>query len=206
MSTRALSGIRISAIRLAVLVLGLFMAAPVWAAGNLEVAAAARAQIGRTLVYDPAYVQLAYPLGDVPIARGVCTDVVIRALRAVDVDLQQRVHEDMAANFALYPTAWGLSRPDANIDHRRVPNLMTYLTRQGKALPATRAAADYAPGDIVTWRLDNGRPHIGIVSAQADSDSGNPLVIHNIGWGAQEEDMLFDYDITGHYRWFAAEP
>ena len=172
------------------------------AADNLDIVAAARAQIGRTLIYDPSYERLAYPMGDVPLLRGVCTDVVIRALREVEIDLQQRVHEDMVPNFARYPADWGLARPDSNIDHRRVPNLRTYLERQGKSLSVTAKARDYLPGDLVTWRLDSGRPHIGIVSDKSNISSGNPLVIHNIGWGAQEEDVLFDYRITGHYRWF----
>jgi len=145
-------------------------------------------------------------MGDVPLLRGVCTDVVIRALRATGVDLQQLVHEDMKTGFADYPRDWGLGGPDANIDHRRVPNLMTYFRRQGKSLPAGNDASDYAPGDIVTWRLDSGRPHIGIVSDERDISSGAPLVIHNIGWGAREENVLFDNEITGHFRWFRTLP
>lgn len=176
--------------------------APALASDNRDIAVAARQQIGQTLVYDPDYAQITYPMGDVPLLRGVCTDVVIRALRALDVDLQQLVHEDMKASFASYPRNWGLAKPDANIDHRRVPNLMTFFKRQGKSLPVSGYAGDYEPGDVVTWRLDGGRPHIGIVSDAKDASSGTPLVIHNIGWGAREEDVLFDYQITGHYRWF----
>lgn len=169
--------------------------------GNHDLVTAARAQVGETLVYDPGYQRLDYPMGDVPRWRGVCSDVVIRALRAVDVDLQVLVHQDMKQNFASYPPLWGLSRPDRNIDHRRVPNLAAYLKRQGKAQPVTDLAADYQPGDIVAWRLASGRPHIGIVS-DALTASGEPLIIHNIGWGTQEESGLFDYQITGHFRWF----
>ena len=172
------------------------------AVGNLDIATAARAQIGQTLTYNPDYERIAYPMGDVPLSRGVCTDVVIRALRAVDVDLQRLVHEDMVAHFASYPRDWGLLKPDSNIDHRRVPNLRVYFNRQGRALPVSANPSEYAPGDIVTWRLESGRPHIGIVSDAVDAQSGNPFVIHNIGLGAREENVLFDYEITGHYRWF----
>lgn len=171
------------------------------AAGNHDLVTAARAQVGETLVYDPGYQRLDYPMGDVPRGRGVCSDVVIRALRAVDIDLQVLVHQDMKKNFATYPPLWGLDRPDRNIDHRRVPNLAAYLTRQGKAVAVTAAAADYRPGDIVTWRLASGRPHIGIVS-DALAANGEPLIIHNIGWGTREESGLFDNTITGHFRWF----
>ncbi|TXH66614.1 MAG: DUF1287 domain-containing protein [Lysobacteraceae bacterium] len=161
--------------------------------------AAARRQIGVTLHYDPAYVVLAYPNGDVAQNRGVCTDVVIRALRTQGLDLQQRVHEDMRANFALYPRKWGLRGPDRNIDHRRVPNLQTWFERQGWDLAASDRAADYRAGDLVTWMLPGNLPHIGIVS-ERKSRSGAPLIIHNIGRGAREENILFDYPITGRYR------
>jgi uncharacterized protein YijF (DUF1287 family) len=171
------------------------------AAGNHDLVSAARAQVGETLIYDPGYQRLDYPMGDVPRGRGVCSDVVIRSLRAVDVDLQVLVHQDMKKNFADYPPFWGLDRPDRNIDHRRVPNLAAYLTRQGKAVPVTAVAADYQPGDIVAWRLASGRPHIGIVS-DALAANGEPLIIHNIGWGTREESGLFDNAITGHFRWF----
>jgi hypothetical protein len=164
--------------------------------------AAARAQVGVTLTYDSSYRRIAYPMGDVPIDRGVCSDVVIRAFRAIGLDLQERVHRDMARHFALYPKTWGLSAPDANIDHRRVPNLATWFKRQGYALPVSQDAAAYQPGDIVTWVLSGGQPHIGIVSDRRSADDARPLVIHNIGWGAQEEDTLFAYRITGHFRAF----
>lgn len=161
---------------------------------------AARAQIGVTLTYDAAYTDLPYPGGDVPKDRGVCTDVVVRAFREQGVDLQKQVHEDMARNFSEYPKKWGLKKPDANIDHRRVPNLMTYFRRQGWSQAISRKAEDYTPGDLVTWDLVPGTlPHIGIVSDRKSPD-GTPLILHNIGQGAQEEDILFKYTITGHYR------
>lgn len=163
---------------------------------------AARTQVGVTLGYDPAYRRIAYPGGDVPLATGVCTDVVIRALRAQGLDLQQRVHEDMRRHFSAYPRHWGLKRPDPNIDHRRVPNLMTWFDRQGLSLKVGQAAADYQPGDIVTWDLGRGLQHIGIISDRR-SREGTPLALHNIGQGTQEEDILFRWPILGHYR-FAA--
>lgn len=167
--------------------------------------AAARDRLEARVRYDGRYVGLDYPGGDVPDNIGVCTDVVIRSLRAAyDLDLQKLVHEDMKANFSKYPTNWGLTRTDKNIDHRRVPNLETYFTRAGQALPITDAPSDYKPGDIVSWRLDSnsgsgGLPHIGIVSERL-SRRGTPLVIHNIGRGPEESDMLFDHRITGHFR------
>lgn len=163
---------------------------------------AARTQVGVTLGYDPAYRRIAYPGGDVPLATGVCTDVVIRALRAQGLDLQQRVHEDMRRHFSAYPRHWGLKRPDPNIDHRRVPNLMTWFDRQGLSLEVGQAAADYQPGDIVTWDLGRGLQHIGIISDRR-SREGTPLALHNIGQGTREEDILFRWPILGHYR-FAA--
>lgn len=158
--------------------------------------AAARQQVGVTILYDPAYVVLGYPGGDVPAERGVCTDVVIRALRHDGVDLQQRLHEDMRSNFARYPRNWGLARPDRNIDHRRVPNLEVWFTRQGWQLPA---ASDYQPGDLVTWRLPGGAPHIGIVSDRRAAD-GTPLILHNINRGTREENVLHSWPINGHFR------
>jgi uncharacterized protein YijF (DUF1287 family) len=167
-----------------------------------KLVAAARAQVGVTLIYDSSYRRIAYPMGDVPLERGVCSDVVIRAFRATGVDLQEQVHRDMVRHFAAYPKAWGLSAPDANIDHRRVPNLATWFKRQGYALPVGQDAAAYRPGDIVTWDLGSGTPHIGIISDRRSAEDGRPLVIHNIGWGAREEDALFAYRITGHFRAF----
>ena len=155
---------------------------------------AARSQIGRTVRYDPAYTALDYPMGDVPIAKGVCTDVVVRALRQQSIDLQQLVHQDMKANFSAYPNRWGLKRPDPNIDHRRVPNLEVYFTRHGWAVQD-----GYRAGDIVTWRLaGSGLPHIGIVSDRKQGDT--PLIIHNIGAGTREGDILFRHEIAGYFR------
>lgn len=157
---------------------------------------AARQQVGVTVHYDPAYVVLIYPGGDVPVERGVCTDVVIRALRDEGLDLQQRLHEDMHRNFAGYPQNWGLSRPDRNIDHRRVPNLETWFRRQGWLLSA---GSDYRAGDLVTWRLPGGLPHIGIVSDRHGA-GGRPLILHNINRGTREEDVLHAWPISGHFR------
>lgn len=159
----------------------------------------ARAQIGVTTSYDPAYRKLAYPGGDVPKETGVCSDVVVRAFRGLAIDLQKEVHEDMKAAFEQYPRKWGLARPDSNIDHRRVPNLMTYFKRQGWSIVASKTASDFLPGDIVAWNLSGGVTHIGIVSDRK-SDQGTPLVIHNIGGGVKEEDILLRYEIIGHYR------
>jgi len=165
------------------------------------IAAAAKSQIGKTLHYDPAYVRLAYPGGDVPIERGVCSDVVIRAFRQIEIDLQVKVHEDMKRAFDRYPKVWGLSHPDKNIDHRRVLNLTTYFSRAGFSLPLSKDAAQYLPGDIVAWRLDNGLPHIGIVADQMNSKKTAYMVVHNIGAGTRLEDVLFEYKIIGHFRY-----
>ena len=166
----------------------------------LDLVAAARAQVGVTLFYDPSYQQIAYPMGDVPMVRGVCSDVVIRAFRTVGIDLQQELHRDMKRHFAAYPKNWGLAKPDSNIDHRRVPNLATWFKRQGYDLPVSQDARAYHPGDIVAWVLGGGQAHIGIVSDRRSEDGARPLVIHNIGWGAREDDALFEYRITGHFR------
>ncbi|MFY0680206.1 MAG: DUF1287 domain-containing protein [Thalassovita sp.] len=170
-------------------------------AWSAELIAQAQAQIGVTLTYDGSYQALSYPDGDIPRARGVCTDVVIRALRdAHGIDLQKRVHEDMKRAFSSYPNNWNLSRPDKNIDHRRVPNLRAYFKRQGAALEVSTDPAAYLPGDIVTWTLGPGLPHIGIVSDQMTPDAARPLILHNVGAGTRKEDFLFRYPITGHYR------
>lgn len=167
---------------------------------------AARSQIGKTVLYDPAYVGLDYPGGDVPIERGVCTDVVVRALRdSLGMDLQKLVHEDMKSAFSQYPTKWGLSRPDRNIDHRRVPNLETWFERQGYSAGVSDDPADYLPGDLVTCLVGGNQPHIMIVSDSA-TPSGVPLVIHNIGSGTKEEDRLFAFPLSGHYRIQTDEP
>lgn len=156
-----------------------------------------------TKQYDPNYTVLAYPNGDVPLEKGVCTDVVIRAMRAAKVDLQKEVHEDMRANFAVYPKKWGLKRADSNIDHRRVPNLHTFFTRRNKSLAITDQAANYKPGDVVAWDLNGkGLTHIGVVSNLWNDATKRYLIIHNIGRGAQTEDVLFDWKIIGHYRYF----
>lgn len=169
-----------------------------------KIVVAARAQVGVTLTYDPAYVAMSYPGGDLPRGRGVCTDVLIRALRdALSVDLQKLVHEDMRANFPAYPKIWGLSRTDRNIDHRRVPNLRTFLKRRGCELPLSRPAPDpgeFLPGDIVTCTVPPNLPHVMVVSDRRTAD-GVPLMIHNIGAGTREEDVLMRFPLTGHYRW-----
>jgi uncharacterized protein len=163
--------------------------------------AAARRQVGVTLAYDPAYSQLAFPGGDVDRAKGVCTDVLIRAYRdALGVDLQALVNADMKADFGAYPKHWGLRRPDRNIDHRRVPNLATFWTRQRARLPVSSDPADWRPGDIFTAMTGGRFPHTGIVSDRTTA-AGRPLVIHNIGRGAREEDALFDHVLTGRFRW-----
>ena len=162
---------------------------------------AARRQVGVTLTYDPAYTVLRFPNGDVDRAKGVCTDVVIRAFRdALGQDLQALVNADMRANFGAYPKNWGLGRPDRNIDHRRVPNLATYWRRHGAALPVTDDPADWRPGDIFTQMVGGRLPHTGIVSDRKDT-TGVPLVLHNIGGGTREEDALFKHKLTGHFRW-----
>ncbi len=153
------------------------------------------------VVYDSSYFSIPYPGGDVPADRGVCTDVVIRAYRKMGIDLQKEVHEDMKANFGLYPKNWGLTRPDRNIDHRRVPNLMVFFSRFGSTLPVTDRAEDYGPGDIVCWDLGGGVTHIGIVSGRRSGDGKRHLIIHNIGAGQVMEDCLFGYKIIGHYRY-----
>ena len=154
--------------------------------------------------YDPAYVKIPYPDGDVPAGTGVCADEVIRPYRAVGVDLQKEVHEDMKQNFSAYPRRlrWLAWRPDANIDHRRVPNLMVFFSRKGETLGITNRAEDYTPGDLVTWDLGGNVPHIGIVVDQKSAASGRYMIVHNIGQGPRMEDVLFNWKITGHYRYF----
>ena len=162
---------------------------------------AARERTYEDVRYDPKYVKLSYPMGDVSADTGVCTDVVIRTFRAAyDYDFQKAIHEDMRANFSVYPKAWGLSRPDKNIDHRRVPNIEKFLKRKNAAVPITKNPEDYRPGDIVTWRLGGRLPHIGIVSDKK-TEWGTPLIIHNVGAGPVEDDLLFNTDIHGHFRY-----
>lgn len=165
--------------------------------------AAALAQTNDSVTYNGVYFKIAYPMGDVPAQYGVCTDVIIRAYRKLDIDLQQLVHEDMRANFAFYPAKrnWNQTKTDTNIDHRRVPNLQTFFTRHGKKLSASNTPEDYQAGDLVTWMLPGNLPHIGIVTDQRSADGQRPLIVHNIGAGPKLEDMLFDYSITGHYRY-----
>ena len=167
-----------------------------------QFAAAALERTQHAVRYDPAYVRLAYPGGDVPADTGVCTDEVIRAYRAIGIDLQKEVHDDMAANFAAYPRKWGRRGPDPNIDHRRVPNLMVFFSRKGESLPITDRAADYAPGDLVTWNLGGGLTHIGMVADRKMLFTRRYMIVHNIGAGPKMEDVLFDWKITGHYRYF----
>lgn len=153
-----------------------------------------------TIVYDPSYFSIPYPNGDIPQNKGVCTDVIIRAFRKVGIDLQKEVHEDMVANFEAYPKNWGLKHTDKNIDHRRVPNLMCFFNRRGKEVAITQKATDYKLGDIICWNLGGGITHIGIV-VKKDAN-GNPLILHNIGGGQVIEDVLFLYEIIGHFRYF----
>jgi len=151
--------------------------------------------------YNPAYIVIPYPMGDVPSNTGVCTDVVIRAYRIIGIDLQKEVHEDMRTNFNAYPSNWGLRKPDTNIDHRRVPNLMTFFSRNGKSLPITQNPKDYKPGHIVCWDLGGGVTHIGIVINKKSDDEQRYLIVHNIGSGQVVEDCLFAYRIIGHYTY-----
>jgi hypothetical protein len=167
-----------------------------------KINAATIEQTTQTTSYDASYVKLDYPNGDVPINTGVCADVVVRAFRKAGIDLQKELHEDMKKNFSKYPKKWGARRPDTNIDHRRVPNLMTWFDRRGKSLLITKDAKDYLPGDVVAWELDNGLPHIGMVSKIKVENSDRYAIVHNIGLGARLEDVLFAWKITGHYRYF----
>jgi uncharacterized protein YijF (DUF1287 family) len=164
---------------------------------------AAREQVGVTTSYDSRYRKIAYPGGDVEPTTGVCSDVVIRSFRKLGIDLQRSVHEDMQQDFRAYPQSWGLRGPDTNIDHRRVPNLMKFFDRIGKSRPISSSSADYLPGDIVAWNLGGGVTHIGVVSDKKTMISRTPLIIHNIGAGVKEEDVLFSYKIIGHYRYFS---
>lgn len=181
-----------------------FLEASAW---SKKLVGSAERQIGETVTYDPAYANLAFPGGDIPRVRGVCTDVVIRAMRdAHGVDLQLLVNSDMKSAFDSYPKKWGLRQPDSNIDHRRVPNLQHYFQRIGAEQQISRDARHYRPGDIVTWKLPGNLDHIGIVTDRPNRDSTRPLVVHNIGAGTRLQDMLFSYEITGHYRLEAADP
>lgn len=174
-------------------------AAPAGFADKLVSAARERTEFDVT--YDGSYRALAYPMGDVPSNIGVCTDLIVRAYRAVGVDLQQLVHEDMESDFGAYPANWGLRSTDRNIDHRRVPNLQAFFRRHGEILEIGTDASAYSAGDVVTWMLPGNLPHIGVVSDSRSVSGVRPLVIHNIGSGPTEEDVLFSYPITGHYRY-----
>ena len=167
---------------------------------QLKLAQEAKTLTYNQVTYDPQYFKIAYPNGDVPANKGVCTDVVIRAYRKMGIDLQQLVHEDMKANFGLYPKNWGLKSTDKNIDHRRVPNLMVFFERKGQKLNISNDAKNYLPGDIVCWNLGGGITHIGIVSNQFTDDKKRYKIIHNVGGGQVLEDFLFNYKIIGHYR------
>jgi len=159
-------------------------------------------QVGKTTGYDPSYQNLDYPNGDVPIETGVCSDVIVRAFRKGGIDLQKEVHEDMKLNFSTYPTRWGLAVPDANIDHRRVPNLETFFARKGKSLATNSDSENFLPGDVVMWDLGTGQDHVGIVVNVWYKPSQHYLIVHNIGGGTRMEDALFTWKITGHYRYF----
>ena len=169
-----------------------------------KLVAAAIERTHHSVRYVSDYLQIPYPGGDVPADTGVCTDEIIRSYRAVGIDLQKEVHEDMAGNFSAYPHKWRwlLARPDPNIDHRRVPNLMVFFARKGQTLPISTRAEEYSPGDLVTYDLGRGVPHIAIVVDRKAPQTGRYMVVHNIGEGPKMEDVLFNWKITGHYRYF----
>lgn len=168
-----------------------------------DITAALIERTTHNITYNGAYYSIGYPGGDVPSNIGVCTDVIIRAYRTLGVDLQERVHEDMQAHFTHYPSKriWGLSKPDKNIDHRRVPNLQVFFKKHGAVLAKSTNPNDYKVGDIVTWMLPGSLPHIGMVVSASTEEGDNPLIVHNIGRGPEKSDMLFAYPITGHYRY-----
>ncbi len=168
---------------------------------GMRLAEAALERTKAEVRYDGRYLRIPYPGGDVPAHLGVCTDVVIRAYRSLGIDLQRDVHEEMLENFSAFPNLWGLEAPDPNIDHRRVPNLRVLFMRRGESLAVSDHPDIYAAGDLVTWTVGGHRPHIGIVSDRRSGDGERPLIVHNIGEGPRLEDMLFDYPITGHYRY-----
>jgi uncharacterized protein YijF (DUF1287 family) len=190
--------------RILLLLIGVTVFLPVHA-GLFEedIIAAAIERTNHSVRYDGSYVSISYPGGDVPESTGVCTDVVIRTYRVLGTDLQQLVHEDISRDFDAYPSRriWGLQHPDRNIDHRRVPNLQAFFQRKGDVLPITDNPGDYSPGDLVTWMLPGNLPHIGIVTDKQHPGTANPMIVHNIGFGPKLEDMLFDYPITGHFRY-----
>ena len=171
---------------------------------SIKLVQAAKERTKHIVRYDGSYRKIGYPNGDVPDNVGVCTDVVIRSYRELGIDLQKDIHEDMKENFEKYPKLWGLAKPDTNIDHRRVPNLQTLFKRKGILLTITKDPNDYVSGDMVTWLLPGNLPHIGIVIGPSSEDGDKPLIVHNIGAGPVIEDILFDYQITGHYRYYGA--
>jgi uncharacterized protein len=173
-----------------------------------QLADAAVERTHHSVRYDPSYVRIPYPGGDVPADTGVCTDEVIRAYRALGIDLQKEVHEDMEKNFSAYPgkRTWQVSQPDPNIDHRRVPNLKVFFSRKGEVLAIAPRGEDFSPGDLVTWDLGGGVPHIGIVTDRKSEQTGRYMVVHNIGRGPMLEDVLLNWTITGHYRYFGPNP
>lgn len=183
--------------------LAMLVAVPAWGQAGFQdrLADSALVLTRQKVQYDASYFRIAYPNGDVPADRGVCTDVVIRAYRKLGIDLQKEVHEDMKAAFSQYPANWGLTTPDPNIDHRRVPNLMTFFKRHGSVVPVSADADDYRPGDVVCWNLGGGINHIGIVSKKRSSDGQRPMIVHNIGGGQVLEDCLFEFKVIGHYRY-----
>ena len=172
---------------------------------GLRLSAEADERATQSVVYDASYQRIAYPNGDVAADRGVCADEIVRAYRLLGIDLQRLVHEDMRRAFSDYPKRWGLRAPDKNIDHRRVPNLATFFERHGTSLAVSTDGNHYKPGDVVAWALVDGRPHIGMVTERRSSDGKRPLVLHNIGFGPQIEDMLFGLKITGHYRYHGTD-
>ena len=170
-------------------------------AQNITLSDAALVLTKQQVTYDPSYYSISYPNGDIPNSKGVCTDVIIRAYRMLDIDLQREVHEDMKANFNKYPKIWGLTSTDKNIYHRRVPNLMKFFERHGSVKVKSTNSSDYLPGDIVCWNLSGGITHIGIVINKRTNDGKRNLIVHNIGAGQVIEDCLFDFKIIGHYRY-----
>jgi hypothetical protein len=168
-----------------------------------DLVAAAVERPRHQVTYDPGYVAITYPGGDVPADSGVCSDEIIRIYRSVGIDLQKEVHEDIVRNFSAYPMSrWQQEHPDRNIDHRRVANLMVFFGRKGQTLPITLRARDYLPGDLVSWDLGNGAIHIGMVVDQKDPLTSRSMIVHNVGAGPKMEDVLFDWKIIGHYRYF----
>ena len=170
---------------------------------GMQLSHAALLIINPNIIYDPTYKSIPYPKGDVPKNTGVCTDVVIRAYRKLNIDLQKEVHEDMKSNFSKYPNLkkWGMKKTDTNIDHRRVPNLEIFFKRKGKEIKVSADANNYKIGDIVTWIINGKLPHIGIVTHKKTSDGMRPLLVHNVGSGQVLEDCLFKYKIVGHYQY-----